>query len=66
MNNKNKDRKDCLKEIIHKIEFVQNSIGDLQKKIKDVIIYLEKESVVEGSDPATPTTPDKKEIKRDL
>ena len=65
MNNKNKDKKDCLKEIIHKIEFVQNSIGDLQKKIKDVILYLEKESV-EGVDKMIQNSVDEKEIKRDI
>lgn len=33
-----------------KIEFVQSSIGDLQNKLKDVIIYLEDASSFETTE----------------
>ncbi len=50
MSNQNKDKKDHIKEIMSKIEFVQSSIGDLQNKLKDVIIYLEDASSVDTAD----------------
>ena len=50
MSNQKKDKKDCLKEIMSKIEFVQSSIGDLQNKLKDVIIYLEDASSFEATE----------------
>jgi len=52
MSKQKKEKKDHLREIMNKIEFVQSSIGDLQNKLKDVIIYLEDASSVESADSA--------------
>lgn len=52
MSKQNKDKKDHIKEIMSKIEFVQSSIGDLQNKLKDVIIYLEDASSTETTESA--------------
>ncbi len=65
MSNQNKDKKDHIKEIMSKIEFVQSSIGDLQNKLKDVIIYLEDASSTETTDPAVSKKEDS-DIKREL
>ena len=48
MSSQKKDKKENFVEIMNKIEFMQTSIGELQNKIKDVIIYLENASTVEG------------------
>ena len=53
MSNQKEDKTDSLKEIMSKIEFVQSSIGDLQNKLKDVIIYLEDASSGDGTEPST-------------
>ena len=53
MSNQKEDKTDSLKEIMSKIEFVQSSIGDLQNKLKDVIIYLEAASSGDGTEPST-------------
>ena len=65
MSKQNKDKKDHIKEIMSKIEFVQSSIGDLQNKLKDVIIYLEDASSIETTDPAVSKKEDS-DIKREL
>ena len=52
MSNQKEDKTDSLKEIMSKIEFVQSSIGDLQNKLKDVIIYLEDASSTETTESA--------------
>jgi len=50
MSNKKKDKNEHIKEIMTKIDFLQNSIGDLQNKLKDVIIYLQDASLTESAD----------------
>jgi len=65
MSNQKKEKKDCLKEIMSKIEFVQSSIGDLQSKLKDVIIYLEDVSPVETTESAVLKSDDA-DAKREL
>ncbi len=65
MSNQKEDKKDNLKEIMSKIEFVQSSIGDLQNKLKDVIIYLEDASSGDKAESATIKIDDV-DTKRDL
>ena len=65
MSNQNKDKKDHIKEIMSKIEFVQSSIGDLQNKLKDVIIYLEDASSTETTESVVSKKEDS-DIKREL
>ena len=50
MSNQKKDKNEHIKEIMTKIDFLQNSIGDLQNKLKDVIIYLQDASLTESTD----------------
>ncbi len=65
MSNQKEDKTDSLKEIMSKIEFVQSSIGDLQNKLKDVIIYLEDASSGDGTEPSAIKTDDV-DTKREL
>ena len=50
---------------MNKIEFVQSSIGDLQNKLKDVIIYLEDASSKEAPEVVT-SKGDESDVKREL
>tara|TARA_B100000287_G_scaffold364393_1_gene358574 strand:- start:255 stop:455 length:201 start_codon:yes stop_codon:yes gene_type:complete len=50
MSNQKKDKNEHIKEIMTKIDFLQNSIGDLQNKLKDVIIYLQDASLTESTE----------------
>ena len=65
MSNQKEDKTDSLKEIMSKIEFVQSSIGELQNKLKDVIIYLEDASSTETTESAVSKKEDS-DIKREL
>ena len=55
-----------IKEIMTKIDFLQNSIGDLQNKLKDVIIYLQDASLTESTDNAPVSLVEDIDNKREL
>ena len=65
MSTQKKDKKENFTEIMSKIEFMQTSIGELQNKIKDVIIYLENASTIEGYDMLTKNSADDADTKRE-
>jgi|TARA_Y100001937_G_scaffold54742_1_gene75463 uncharacterized coiled-coil DUF342 family protein len=66
MSNQKKDKNEHIKEIMTKIDFLQNSIGDLQNKLKDVIIYLQDASLTESTDNAPVSLVEDTDNKREL
>ena len=66
MSNQKKDKNEHIKEIMTKIDFLQNSIGDLQNKLKDVIIYLQDASLTESTENTPVSLVEDTDHKREL